>query len=190
MSANTPSLAAALEALLFVSGDPLPVKKIEELLGIDTQALEGVVALLQERYADPGAGLMLIRHRDTLELATQPSQAKLIETFTKSFLQEDLSKAALEVLAIVAYRGPITRSTIEAIRGVNCSFTLRNLLLRGLIEREENPLDSREFVYLASGRLLEKLGLADQTGLPDFVTLSQDTRLHPTPDTLSADPSQ
>ena len=120
---------------------------------------------------------MLILHRDQVELATKKEHLHLVETFTKSFLQESLSKAALEVLAIVAYRAPISRSSIEAIRGVNCSFTIRNLLLRGLIEREENPEDAREYVYHPSFALLEKLGMSSKEHLPDYAALAHDERV-------------
>lgn len=173
----SPQQVAQLEALLYVSGEALEKKKIEELLGVNTEVLAVISRVLRERYQDGHSGLMLIEHGDVLEIATKPDYAMLIEKFTKSFLQEKLSRAALEVLAIIAYRGPITRATIESIRGVNCSFTLRNLLIRGLITRIENPKDNREYVYTASLSLLEKLGIASQNELPDFSSLSQDVRL-------------
>jgi segregation and condensation protein B len=110
-------------------------------------------------------------------MATKPENAAHVEAFTKSALTESLSKAALEVLAIIAYRAPVTRAEIDAIRGVNCSFTLRNLLLRGLIEREGNPDDSRGYIYRPAFRFLEVLGLSKTSELPDFEALSQDERL-------------
>lgn len=174
---TTPQQVAQLEALLYVSGEALEKKKIEGLLGVGAEELVAVVTILRERYQDNHCGLMLIEHGSVLEIATKPDHAVVIEKFIRSFLQENLSKAALEVLAIIAYRGPITRATIESIRGVNCSFTLRNLLIRGLITREENPEDNREYVYTASLSLLEKLGIASQNELPDFSVLSQDARL-------------
>lgn len=167
-----------LEALLFMSGEPLAYARIESLLGIHRSELEQAIHALKERYTqEASSGLMIIFHREQVELATKKEHLHLIENFTKSFLQESLSKAALEVLAIIAYRAPIARSSIEAIRGVNCSFTLRNLLLRGLIEREENPDDAREYVYHPSFALLEKLGLTSKEELPDFEQLSRDERL-------------
>jgi DNA-binding MarR family transcriptional regulator len=88
-----------------------------------------------------------------------------------------LSKAQLEVLAIISYRGPISRTEIEAIRGVNCSYTLRALLLRELIERDGNPENLRGYVYTLSNQFLLSLGVATQEELPDFQALSQDKRL-------------
>lgn len=169
---------AQLEALLFVSGEPLAYDRIESLLGINRSELDEAIEILLKKYtSDTTSGLTLIQHREQIELATKKEHLHLIETFTRSFLQESLSKAALEVLAIIAYRAPITRSSIETIRGVNCSFTLRNLLLRGLIEREENPDDTREYVYHPSFALLEKLGLSSKEDLPHYDTLVQDERL-------------
>ncbi len=167
-----------LEALLFVSGEPLALARLRELLSLSEAELKAALSELAKRYVDDShSGLMLIEHDGHAELATKPAAAPDIEVFTKSFLQENLSKPALEVLAIIAYRGPVNRSTIEAIRGVNCSFTLRNLLIRGLIDRTENPADAREYVYSVSFALLEKLGLGRQSDLPNFDTLSRDARL-------------
>ena len=95
----------------------------------------------------------------------------------KSEIQENLSKASLEVLSIVAYRGPVTRAEVEAIRGVNCSFTLRALLMRGLLGRIENPKDNRSYIYKISFDFLKKMGLERIEQLPDFETLSKDERV-------------
>ena len=86
-------------------------------------------------------------------------------------------KAQLEVLAIISYRGPISRTEIEAIRGVNCSYTLRALLLRELIERDGNPENLRGYVYTLSNQFLLSLGVSSPVELPDFEQLSQDKRL-------------
>ena len=88
-------------------------------------------------------------------------------------LFRSLSSVALEVLAIIAYRGPITRSEIEEIRGANSSFILRNLAIRGLIERKENPLNNRSYIYEVSLDLIKSLGLKKITMLPNFEELSQ-----------------
>lgn len=179
----------ALEALLFVSGEALTRKKIISLLSCNENECRVLIETLAKRYAEDGSsGLMLIQDEERVELATKPEQSHLLESFTKSFLQESLSRAALEVLSIIAYRAPLSRSAIEAIRGVNCSFTLRNLLLRGLIEREENPEDTREYLYTPSLALLEKLGLPSKEALPDFAVLSQDERLTKVLETPSDDP--
>lgn len=171
-------LISALESVLFISGEPLASVRLAKIIGTDESTVTDSLQVLMERYAnDETCGLMLIVKDSKVTLATKPENAVFVEALTKSSLQENLSKAALEVLSIVAYRSPISRAEIEAIRGVNCSFTLRNLLLRDLIERQDNPDDQREYVYFPTFRLLESLGLQSTGDLPDYQTLSVDERL-------------
>jgi len=96
-----------------------------------------------------------------------------VHKLVKNDLEEDLSRATLEVLAVVAYRGPISRAQIEEVRGVNCSFTLRNLLMRGLVERVENPNDSRSYLYKISFDFLKHLGLGNVKELPNYEELEK-----------------
>lgn len=173
------SLQSKLEALLFISGEAVAETRLAELLGVKKDELNLVIEQLKERYAaDASSGLMLIEHNGRIEMATKKDLTMLVESFTKSTLQDALSKAALEVLSIIAYRSPIARSEIEAIRGVNCSYTLRALLIRGLIERQGNPEDARGYVYRPSFQFLEHLGLSRIEDLPDYGALSTDERMH------------
>jgi segregation and condensation protein B len=171
-------LTSALESLLFIGGEPLSFARLEKILGLSEKEVALCVQVLGEKYAkDTGCGLMIIVKDHKAVLATKPENAKFVEALTKSSLQENLSKAALEVLAIVAYRSPITRAEIEAIRGVNCSFTVRNLLLRDLIERRGNPEDARGYVYFPTFRFLQHLGIRNTEALPDYEALARDERL-------------
>lgn len=184
-------LASALESLLFISGEPLAYMRLAKILGTDEETVITLLQTLTEKYAhDEASGLLIIMKDGKATLATKPENTAFVEALTKSSLQENLSKAALEVLAIIAYRSPISRAEIEAIRGVNCSFTLRNLLLRDLIERKDNPDDQREYVYFPTFRLLQSLGLQGTADLPDYQTLSVDERLKmitDLPETLHTD---
>ncbi len=172
------SFVSALESLLFVSGEPITFTRLAKILEIPVSEVVAVVEELAKKYdADLHTGLMLIHDTTTVTLATVPKNASIIEALTKSSLQESMSKAALEVLAIIAYRAPVSRSEIDAIRGVNCSFTLRNLLLRDLIMREGNPGDSRGYLYRPTLRFLQVLGISQASDLPQFEVLSQDERL-------------
>lgn len=174
----TPVLLSSLEALLFVSGEALTCTRLAKILSVSEDEIRSAGKELALRYqGEAERGLMIVATHEALLLATKPEHAPLVENLTKSELQENLSKAALEVLAIVAYRAPISRAEIDAIRGVNCSFTLRNLLLRDLISREGNPSDSRGYLYRPTVQFLETLGLGQISELPDFETLSQDERL-------------
>lgn len=169
---------SALESLLFISGEPVTFARLAKTLGVSEEEAAAHARTLAEEYAERReSGLMLIVKDGMAALATKPENAVFVERLTKSSLQENLSKAALEVLAIIAYRSPITRAEIEAIRGVNCSFTLRNLLLRDLIERQGNPADARGYVYLPTFRFLQSLGLRGTEELPDYEALANDERL-------------
>lgn len=171
-------IAAALESLLFVSGEPLSFARLAKTLETSEADVAAHLQALSEKYShDTQCGLQLIIKDRKAALATKPENAAFVETLTKSALQENLSRAGLEVLSIIAYRTPITRAEIEAIRGVNCSFTLRNLLLRDLIERQGNPDDARGYIYLPTFRFLQSLGLKDAGELPDHEALSRDERL-------------
>lgn len=176
---ETTALQSKLEALLFISGESVAETRLAELLSVEKDELKAAVTELGKRYAaDAASGLMLIEYRGRVEMATKKDLTALVESFTKATLQDALSKAALEVLSIIAYRAPIARSEIEAIRGVNCSYTLRALLIRGLVERQGNPEDARGYVYRPSFQFLEHLGLSRLEDLPDFATLSTDERMH------------
>lgn len=172
------TIQAGIESILFVAGEPVTEKKLASVLGIEVPVLKDALENLKKRYQeDPQSGLALLFHKDQVTLTTKPEQAPLIEMLTKETLQESLTKTQLEVLAIIAYRGPISRPEIEAIRGVNCSFTLRNLLLRELIEREGNPSNLRGYVYTISPQFLMTLGLTSLEELPDYLQLREDEKL-------------
>ncbi len=168
----------ALEAALFVSGEPVTMARLEKTFDITTTELAELVNALQEKLErDETSGLQVIQHAGNLSLVTKGFCAPYMEQLTKAAIQDNLSRAALEVLAIIAYRAPIARVEIEAIRGVNCSFTLRNLLLRDLIERIGNPNDSRGYLYQPTFKFLQSLGITSVASLPDFETLRNDDRL-------------
>ncbi|EKD46705.1 MAG: segregation and condensation protein B [uncultured bacterium] len=171
-------LVSVLESILFVSGEP--IKKIK-LANVTDERLEDVdiaLSVLLEKYSDPSSGLALIIKGEEVQLVSNPENASIVENLVKNELQDSLSNAAMEVVSIIAYRGPISKVEIEAIRGVNCSYTLRNLLLRGLIERNDNPKDSRGHVYAISFDFLKKLGIDGVKKLPEYDILSVDERIN------------
>lgn len=169
-------IKSTIESVLFVSGEPVKISRIVKAVGASPDEVEMALAALQGEYSR-GRGMVVIRKEDAVQLATSPENAEIVASLVKSEIQEGLSRASLEVLAIVAYRGPMSRLDIEAIRGVNCSFTLRTLLMRGLVERVDNPNDSRSYLYKISFDFLKKLGLESVNQLPDFEVLSKDRRV-------------
>ena len=165
-----------MESLLFLHGEPISCDRLATELSVSQEEIVAGLETLSKRYADADSGLTLIRKGEHVELATRAENAPEVEAMLVSDREETLGKATMETLAVVAYRGPVTRASIDAIRGVNSSFSLRNLLLRGLIERTANPLDAREYEYVASFRLLELLGIGASMDLPEYEVLSRDSR--------------
>jgi len=170
-------IKSQIESILFLSGEAVKISRIVKITGATKPEVENACLLLEGDYLAKTRGVVILRKEDEMQMATSPENAEILEQLVKSEIQENLSRAGLEVLAIVAYRGPINRLEVEAIRGVNCSFTLRSLLMRGLLERIENPKDSRGFLYKISFDFLKKMGLERIEQLPDFETLSKDERI-------------
>lgn len=166
------NLKSIIESILFVYGDPVSIKKLGKAAGVSEgevrQALESLKADYQER------GLFLVEKDGEWQMGSNPQNAKFIEDLVKSEFSEELSKAALETLAVIGYKGPLTRIEIEYVRGVNSSFTLRNLMMRGLIERVENPKDARSYLYRVSFKFLGYLGLASVEDLPNFAEFKKE----------------
>src|SRR3990167_10621125 len=132
---NLEQKLAELEALLFIHGEPLPKKKAEKILELTKEDLNSLISELEKKMSAEDRGLTLVRNEEKIQFATKPQFAKLIEGFVKEELSEDLTPATLEVLSIIAYLSPVSRAEIDYRRGVNSSFTVRNLMLRGLIEQ-------------------------------------------------------
>lgn len=169
-------LKSIIESILFISGEPMKISRIAKAAEMKVPEVKEALAALREDYSGT-RGMVIIEKEDMAQMATSPQNAEIVSNLVKSEIQEGLSKASLEVLSIVAYRGPISRIDIEAIRGVNCSFTLRTLLMRGLLERMDNPKDNRSYLYKISFDFLKKLGLESVDKLPDFENLSRDGRM-------------
>jgi segregation and condensation protein B len=169
MNDQTVNLAAQIEALLFVHGEPMKLKRLAELLGLREEELRQELARLAERLQAAGdRGLGLIVANDEVQLVTKPVLAHLVGRLVKEELDSGLTPASLETLAIIAYLGPCSRALIEEIRGVNSSFILRSLLVRGLIERQPDPRRPNAFLYQPSFEFLRHLGLTQVEHLPDY----------------------
>ena len=168
---------ATLEAVLFMYGTPVKISRLAEIIGLTEDAIKELATNLESSYRDREAGLHVLILEDQLQLTTNSAQSEVISAFTKAELEGELSQAALEVLAIIAYRGPIAKPDIEAIRGVNCSFTLRNLLLRGLAQQKPHPTDKRTQLYSIAPKFMRTLGLSSASELPHFAELAGDKRI-------------
>jgi segregation and condensation protein B len=163
---NPMNLSPKIEALLFWKAEPVSIKKLAELLKIDQKEIGVGLDELEAKLK--GSGLTLVRDENDVMLGTAKEYSSLIEEITKEEIGRDLGKAGLETLSIILYQGPISRSEIDYIRGVNSQFIIRNLLVRGLIDRVENPGDARIFLYKPTLALLSHLGVGKVTDLPEY----------------------
>ena len=166
------NLSAQLEAILFWKAEPVSFKKLAELLKVDVLTVQATIIELE--HALKGRGLTLVQTDTEVMLGTSKEMSSLIEQLTKEELTRDLGKAGLETLSIILYQGPISRADIDYIRGVNSQFIVRNLLIRGLVERVDNPKDARSFLYKTTLQLLAHLGVSKVQDLPEFDRVRQD----------------
>lgn len=162
------SLPAMLESLLFVASEPVTIAQLAQVVGTTAETTEaGLDELAQSYRANGGRGIRLQRKNDRVQLVSAPESASLIERFLGIDLNSTLSTAALETLAVIAYRQPLTRSDIEAVRGVSCDGVLRTLISHGLVEpagRLEQP--GRPFLYGTTFQFLQFFGLESVAALP------------------------
>lgn len=163
---------AALLALLFTSGEPMPKKDAAKVLGCNTEELKKAVDVLHESLT--ATGLAVIETDGELELRTAPEAAEIVKKFRESELSKDLGKAGLETLATIAYRAGSTRGEVDWVRGVNSSGSIRTLLLRGLIEGAEDPTDKRRIRYTITTEALAHLGVSKIEDLPRYAELSKE----------------
>lgn len=170
------SLKSKIESLLFISNQPFNFKKLADLTQSDKDQVKQVVAELVEYYNKENSGVNVSVIEDKVQMVTGADNSKLIAEYIKEETTGELSRAALETLTIVAYRGPIAKAELEQIRGVNCSVILRNLQIRGLVESKEDK-GKMQSVYNITFDFLKFLGLNQQSELPDYEKLNSSTAI-------------
>lgn len=156
-------LDVRIEAVLFYKAAPQKIAVLAKLLGVTEEQVSEALAKLGERLRQ-GATRIIVSDSEC-ELVTAPELDSLIDSIRKDEMRRDIGKAGAETLAIILYRGPISRADIDRIRGVNSSFILRNLLMRGLIAREQS---GRQNTFAVTPELLAHLGVARASELPDY----------------------
>ncbi len=161
-------LAKRIEGLLFIAGEPMALTELMKILDTKEEEIREAINYLKDGYGANQRGLTLVENENNYQLTTHPDVSETIAKYIKEILKEDLSPASLETLAIIAYKGPLNRADIDNIRGVNSSFILRSLLIRGLINRELDPHRGNAYSYRASFDLIHKLGLEKLEDLPDY----------------------
>jgi len=167
-------LKQKIESLLFISTKPLAIKDLVKLANAKEEDIEKAISELKEKYNNENSGLRIlenqkVKHKE-YQIATSPEVKDVVEKFFREEVSGELTRASLETLTIIAYRGPMTKAEIEQIRGINCSQILRNLLIKGLIEIEDK---NKQLYYSISFDFLRYLGVDDATQLPDYDKLHQ-----------------
>ena len=163
-----PGLRASLEAILLVADEPVPLVVLAQVLERPRSAVETELRDLAASYAAEGRGFDLREIAGGWRFYTREDCAPLVERFVSDGQEVRLTQAALETLAVVAYRQPVSRARVSAVRGVNCDGVMRTLVLRGLTQEAGTDAETGAILYRTTGYFLERLGLASLDDLPDL----------------------
>src|SRR5262250_512765 len=169
-----PGLRASLEAILLVADEPVPVVVLAQVLERPRNEVEAELRDLAEEYKIQGRGFDLREIAGGWRFYTREDCAPLVERFVSDAQEVRLTQAALETLAVVAYRQPVSRARVSAVRGVNCDGVMRTLVLRGLVEEAGSDPDTGAILFQTTSYFLERLGLARLSDLPDLVPFLPD----------------
>ncbi len=163
----TQAVAAAIESLLFVAGRPLEIAELRKLLEIDEERLRVGIELLETQCAEQRRGIRLQRVGEQVQLVSAPEYARYVAAFLGMPMQVKLTNAALETLAIIAYRQPITRGQLESIRGVNCDRALQTLVQYSLVQEVGRATTvGRPALFGTTSEFLQQFGLGSLQALP------------------------
>ncbi len=166
---------AIIEGILFAAGDPVDIETIADILDIDVKSTRAVLTALSDKYDEECRGLKIIRLEDSYQMCTRGEYNSYISRLAEPRRVQVLSNAAMEVLSIVAYKQPVTRSVIEQIRGVSCDSLVNRLLERNLIQ-EIGRLDTpgRPMLFGTNDEFLRCFGISSITDLPDYDKISSE----------------
>ncbi|MBQ7596469.1 MAG: SMC-Scp complex subunit ScpB [Clostridia bacterium] len=181
-------MQAAVEAILFAAGEPIEYERIAEALEIEPEYAENLLMNLGAQLDERGSGICLVRMDDQFQLCTRSEYADKVRTVLEIKKNSPLSNAAFEVLAVIAYNQPVTKSFIEQVRGVDCSGVISTLCQKGLIE-EKGRLDlpGRPLLYGTTPEFLKCFSVTSLDELPDLPEHEDIPEKPEIPDQLSLD---
>jgi segregation and condensation protein B len=168
-------LKSQILSILFVASKPVSFRELTESLEVEDAVIKEAISLLVSENSN--SGIVLLAHDDKLQLASNPDNSPQVKKFLSLELREKLSDAAIETLAIILYKQPVSKAEIENIRGVNSQYTIRQLLIRGLIEKVSSVTDKRVSNYKTTLEFMQHLGIKDMKELPDFEELTKNIQL-------------
>ncbi|HEY7323522.1 MAG TPA: SMC-Scp complex subunit ScpB [Streptosporangiaceae bacterium] len=169
-----PGLRRSLEAVLLVADEPVPVSVLADATRHPAEEVSVVLRELAAAYTAERRGFDLREVAGGWRLYTRDECAEVVERFVGESQEIRLTQAALETLAVVAYRQPVSRARVSAVRGVNCDGVIRTLVLRGLIEEAGTEGETGATLFRTTGYFLERLGLAQLSDLPDLAQFLPD----------------
>jgi segregation and condensation protein B len=169
-----PTLRASLEAILLVADEPIPVNVIAQVVERSTGEVSAALAELAASYTADGRGFELSEIAGGWRFYTRAECAAIVERFVRDGQEVRLTQAALETLSVVAYRQPVSRARVSAVRGVNCDGVMRTLVLRGLTEEAGTDPETGAILFQTTSYFLERLGLASLADLPELAPFLPD----------------
>jgi segregation and condensation protein B len=172
--AADPALRMSLEAVLLVADEPVPEPVLAEVTGRSAAVVAGALRALADSYSVERRGFDLREVAGGWRLYTRDECAEVVQRFVGDGQEIRLTQAALETLAVVAYRQPVSRGRVSAVRGVNCDAVMRTLVLRGLVEEAGIDAETGATLFRTTGYFLERLGLAGLSDLPDLTQFLPD----------------
>jgi segregation and condensation protein B len=170
------SLKGRIEAILYVSGEAVSIRDMAKALQISEPALKKALNEIRDEYDYEQRGFLLKRFGDKVQLATRPLYSEDVVRLLQPVQQQSLTQAAMETLAVVAYKQPVTRAEVEAIRGVKCDYSLQSLMIKGMID-EVGRKDTigRPILYGTTDKFLSHFGIQTLDELPPLPEQSGDT---------------
>ncbi len=173
-TADAPGLRSHLEAILLVADEPVPEIVLAQVLELPREDVGAALRDLAASYTEQSRGFDLREVAGGWRYYTRPEYAPAVERFVRDGQEVRLTQAALETLAVVAYRQPVGRAQVSAVRGVNCDGVIRTLTLRGLVEEAGTDQETGAILFRTTSYFLERLGLASLDQLPELAPFLPD----------------
>lgn len=165
------NLKSKIESILFIYGDPVSFKKMAKILNVKESEVKDCIEELKKEYEK--RGIAIFEKDGYAQMTTSPQNADIVKDLVESTLSEELTPAALETLSVVAYKEPISTQEINELRGVNSVLSLRTLLMKGLIEKNQSNDEKKTTFYKTTLDFLKKLGISKVSELPKYDELSK-----------------
>lgn len=167
--AGNRSIKSAIESMMYIWGEPLDIKDMAEVFNMDKKEVYECCRELAEEYEREGRGIVIREVNKSFQFVTRPENIDYIERLCTPVKQKRLSQSALEVLAIVAYRQPVTKGEIEAVRGIRCDRVIEGLSAKGLVaELGRSDAVGRPILYGTTDEFLKQFGFSSLKELPDI----------------------